>query len=108
LARESGQRIFLQTGGLMIGRPDSAVASGAKLSAKTHKLPHEILSPKQIHERFPALHPEDDMVGVFEPRAGILFPEVCVSSHLDLARRNGATLRFDEAALGWEGRPAGV
>jgi len=108
LARESGQRIFLQTGGLMIGRPDSAVASGAKLSAKTHELPHEILSAKQIRERFPALHPEDDMVGVFEPRAGILFPEVCVSGHLDLARRHGATLRFDEPALRWEARPENV
>src|SRR6266496_1847299 len=32
----SGSRLFRQTGGLMIGRPESAVVSGAKRSAQEH------------------------------------------------------------------------
>jgi sarcosine oxidase len=108
LEREAHCRLFQQTGGLMIGRPDSVVVRGAKLSAETHQLPHEILSAQEVSKRFPALRPELEMMGVLEPRAGILFPERCISAHLDLARRYGATLRFNETILNWSATANGV
>src|SRR6185503_7457927 len=58
--------------------------------------------------RFPALHPTDDMVAVWEPRAGILFPEICLEAHLTLARNRGAELHTEEQVLNWEGDGAGV
>src|SRR5688500_634498 len=85
LEREAGTQLFLQTGGLMIGAPDSTVAAGARLSAETHHLPFESLSAKEIHQRFPALRPPDHMIGILEPRAGILFPEKCITAHLEHA-----------------------
>jgi sarcosine oxidase len=42
------------------------------------------------------------MVGVWEPRAGILFPERAVRTQLGLAKQNGATLRFNEPVRRWE------
>jgi sarcosine oxidase len=48
------------------------------------------------------------MVGVWEPRAGILFPELGIQSHLELAARHGAILRYDEPVLNWEPAGAGV
>jgi sarcosine oxidase len=54
------------------------------------------------------LTPDDTMQAVWEPRAGILFPEKCVASHLDLARRHGAELRFEEPVWRWERDGAGV
>lgn len=101
LERESGRKLFQQTGGLMIGPPDGIVYSGAKRSAEEHRLPHELLTAAQIRKRFPALQPTDRMAGVWEPRAGILFPEDCVAAHLDLARRAGATLACDEPVVSW-------
>ena len=103
LAREAGTQLFMQTGGLMIGRPESAVVAGARLSAETHRLPFEALSAAEIHQRFPALRPADDMIGILEPRAGILFPEKCIAAHLDNAA--GAQLNYHEQVLGW--RPQG-
>jgi sarcosine oxidase len=41
------------------------------------------------------------MVGVWEPRAGVLFPERCVRAHLDQARAAGAELHMDEPLLRW-------
>src|SRR5439155_861256 len=79
LARAAGAELFLQTGGLMIGRPDGALFQGAKRSAETHRLRHEILTAAQLRRRFPALRPEADMLGIWEPRAGILYPERCVA-----------------------------
>jgi sarcosine oxidase len=42
------------------------------------------------------------MIAVWEPRAGILFPERGVEAHLQMARRNGAALQFDEPVAKWE------
>jgi sarcosine oxidase len=61
-----------------------------------------MLTAADVRARFPALHPEQDMVAVLEPRAGILFPEACVSAHLGEARRHGAELRIDEPVIRWE------
>ena len=108
LARATNAPLLLQTGGLMIGAPDSIVFTGAKHSAETHGLPHEILTASAVRKRFPALHPNDDMLAVLEPRAGILFPERCIAAHLSLASRHGANLRTEEPVVRWTTSEHGV
>lgn len=104
----TGATLLRETGGLMIGRPDSVLVEGALRSAKTHGLRHELLTAGEVRRRFPALRPEPDMVAVWEPRAGILFPDLCIAAYLDLASRDGAVLHFDEQALGWQGDGSGI
>src|SRR6266850_1119389 len=108
LERDSGRRLLLPTGGLMIGPPDGLLVSGALLSATTHGLPHEILDAAALRRRAPALHPEPGTVAVAEPRAGVLFPEECVAAHLEQATRAGATLGLDEAVEAWSATADGV
>jgi sarcosine oxidase len=108
LERESGRRLFQQTGGLMIGPPDGQLVAGALRSAQLHQLPHQLLTANEIRQRFPAFQPSGDMIAVWEPRAGILFPERCVEAHLQMARQNGAVLQFDEPATKWERDGDGV
>ncbi|HKS36533.1 MAG TPA: N-methyl-L-tryptophan oxidase, partial [Verrucomicrobiae bacterium] len=108
LESESGDKLFRQTGGLMMGRPDSVVVAGARRSAEEHRLRHELLSAHDVRLRFPAFHPADDMIAVWGPRAGILFPERCVEAHLASARRRGAELAFDEPVLRWQPDGDGV
>lgn len=102
LEAAAGRRLFLQTGGLMIGPPDGVIVRGALLSASEHRLRHQLLQASELQARFPALQPDPAMVGVWEPRAGILFPELAIQSHLELAAKQGATLRFDESVTKWE------
>jgi sarcosine oxidase len=108
LSRTASAPLFLQTGGLMIGAPDSIVFTGAKRSADTHRLPHEVLTAGEVRKRFPALDPGDDMRAVLEPRAGILFPERCVAAHLALAARHGANLCSEEPVVRWSATEHGV
>lgn len=108
LERERGVDLMLTCGGLMIGRPDSDVVAGSTRSAQLHALPHEVLSPGEVRSRFPAFHLGSDEVALYEPRAGILFPEDCVRAHLDAASAYGAELRFEEPATGWEADGGGV
>ena len=101
LEKESGTQLYLKTGGIMIGPPGSTVAEGAIRSAKEHALPHEVLTAKEISSRFPGLHPGERMIGVMEPRAGILYPEKCIEAHLKLARRHGAEIMCETEMLSW-------
>ena len=101
LERRSGRALLLQTGGLMIGDPQSDLVTGSLRSARMHGLAHEVLSAADVRSRYPALQADRSMVGVFEPGAGVLFPETCVATMLDQARESGATLRFDEPVHGW-------
>jgi sarcosine oxidase len=101
LEKESKRHLFTQTGGLMIGPSNGFVVSGAKRSAEEHHLQHEILAGAQVERRFPGLRPGPEKSAVWEPRAGILFPERCVEAHLDLAMKCGADLRFDESVQHW-------
>ena len=108
LERQTGRQLFLKTGGLMIGRPDSALVAGARRSAEQHHLPHELLSSTELKDRFPALNPEPEMVAVWEPRAGVLFPELAIQAHLEMAAKQGAHLRFEEPLLNWQPQVSGL
>src|SRR5437762_3770231 len=62
LEKISGRSLMKITGGLMIGPPDGVVVSGTLRSAREHKLPHEVLSPSQVHDRFPAFQLASQLV----------------------------------------------
>jgi sarcosine oxidase len=104
----SRNKLFVQTGGLMIGPLEGVVVRGAQRSAELHRLPFESLSAAEVSQRFPALHPHESMRAILEPRAGVLFPEPCVAAHLNAARSAGAAIHFEEPALRWEPDAGGV
>ena len=108
LERDSSRKLLWRTGGLMLGPPDSALVTGARRSAEIHQLPHRILSAPQIRRQFPAFDPPASMVAVWEPRAGVLLPELAIQTQLEFAARAGAILRFNEPVLKWEAFHEGV
>jgi sarcosine oxidase len=108
LEKGSPQKLFQQTGGVMVGPPDGVLVKGAKYSADVHHLSYEMLTVTDLHDRFPAFRPSEEMVGLWEPRAGVLFPEKCIEAHLELARCGGAKLHFDEMVTGWQAHSDGV
>jgi len=108
LETDSGTPLLLRTGGIMIGRPESALVAGARESAERHALEHEALSSAEIKRRFPCLRPDADVIGIYEPRAGILFPEACLRAHLRLARSHGAEIHTHEPLAYWRADRGGV
>lgn len=100
--------VFRQTGGLMVGPEQGTLVQGTLRSANEHRLPHELLSSGTLGSRYPAFAPLDGMVAVLEHRAGILFPEVILRTHLQLAELHGATLRRGEAVQGIDRTAQGI
>ena len=112
----SGRELFIESGGLIIS-PENAGAGFhvqgdfVELSsaiARKFDIAHELLNADQIIERFPMLMPRPQDHGYYEPGAGVLRPERCIATQLDLARQAGATIHTNERVTGYEARANGV
>ncbi len=108
LERESETPLLRLTGRMMMGQPGGRAISGALATARHHDLPIEVVSAAEVARRYPAFAPSDDMIGIYEERAGMLFAEPCVQAQLEQARRFGADLHFDEPLLEWRAVSGGI
>lgn len=89
--------LMTRTGVLYIGPAgsDDAFVARTAAVARRHGVPHEALSAAELRRRWPVFRAGDDETAVFEPGAGVVYPERCIGAQLELARRAGATLRGD-------------
>lgn len=101
LEREAGKTLLIKTGGVMVGPEGGTLVRGALDSAQTHGIPHELLDASALATRFPAYRARKDWVALYEHRAGMLYPERCVSAFLAGARQRGAELHLEEAVHRW-------
>lgn len=108
LEEEADRTLFLETGALMIGRPDGDLVSGCRRSVEAWDLACEELSPAETTERFPAFHPPAGHAALFDPRGGCLLAAACLEAFRGLARRRGARLRFGEPVTAWERSDGGI
>ena len=99
LERISGKKLLLETGGVMLGNQDAAVIKGAILSAETYNVAYDYLTPAELQQRYPVFKPSENTVAVVEKKAGILFPEDCITTYLEQAQAKGAGINLDETVL---------
>jgi sarcosine oxidase len=104
IERETGRDLFRQCGGLILaraGEPSHMHAQRDFLGntiklASEFGIAHELLDASAMQSRFPPLLLAGDESGYFEPGAGYLRPEACVTAQLELARTAGARIRLGE------------
>ena len=116
LEAATGTSLYQATGGLVMGRPDAASSHLHKPdfvrrtidAARHHGIVHELLDAAAIRERFPQFAVDDDVLGYYEPEAGVLRPEACIAAQLDEARRLRARLVTSERVVAIEAAPGGV
>ncbi|GAC1665497.1 MAG: N-methyl-L-tryptophan oxidase [Candidatus Limnocylindrales bacterium] len=97
----SGASILTRTGGLYAGSPGSALVTGALGAARTHAVGHEVIDADEIRRRWPAFTPADEMVGLVEAQAGVIRADRANATHLAVAERAGAELRFGAQVVEW-------
>jgi sarcosine oxidase len=98
LENETHTELLDLMGVVMIGKPDSATIRGVDAAARRFDITVERLDAAHLRRRFPPLRPLDDEVGIFEPHAGVVFPERGIAAHLAVARKCGADL-FEHARV---------
>ncbi len=101
LERDSGRRLLTVTENLTIGPEGAPAVEGFLEAARSFGVPHEALSAREVTRRWPQLTPPPGFAAGLESRAGILFPERCISAMLAEAERAGVDVRTGEAVLRW-------
>jgi sarcosine oxidase len=105
---ESGDTLLTQTGGVVIGGPESDFVRRTHEIARRHAIPHELLDGIELRSRFPMFAAGDAAVVYFEPEAGYIRPERAVAAQLGLAVKLGARVRLAEPVLAWRASPQGA
>ncbi len=105
LSEQTSRQLYHEVGVLQIGPSEGEVIQGVTLSSQTHQLHIEELSAADISQRWPVLRVPEELVGVYEPRAGYLHVEQCVQAQLDAAASAGAELRTDVEVQAWQPGP---
>jgi sarcosine oxidase len=108
------ERLLVSCGGLIIGSPSSTGQHGVEdftqttiALARSNGIDHEVLSARDVRRRFGVFEVTDE-VAYYEPTAGYLRAEACVSAQLGLAERLGASLRRCETVVAFKERASGV
>src|SRR5579884_57547 len=75
IGAESSQTLFTQTGGLVIGGPNSDFLKQTQDIAAAYGIAHENLDGPELRLRFPMFAPDPGARAYFEPEAGYVRPE---------------------------------
>jgi sarcosine oxidase len=101
LARDAGESLIEETGGVFAGLPDGQLIAGIERAGREHTIPIERFSNEACAARVPWLRLGRGMTALAERRAGLLRPERCIAAHLRLATEAGADIHTDEAVETW-------
>ena len=90
LQAEAKEQLYVKTGGLDFGFPDTDTFQALKASMDEAQLDYEHLNQADIHQRYPQFTLKHGMAGLFQSEAGLLRTSRCVLAHVRLAQERGA------------------
>ena len=92
LQEEAGEQLYVKTGGLDFGFPETDTFQALKTSMDAAALDYEYLTQADIHQRYPQFTLKEGMAGLFHADSGLLRTSRCVLAHVRLAQARGATV----------------
>ncbi len=101
LSAQTGDVMIRETGGIYAGPADGELLPGMLRAAREHGIDLEEMTHPDASRRFPWLHFEEGWQIAREPRAGLVYPEKCISAQLKLAAHKSATLHTNESIQSW-------
>jgi sarcosine oxidase len=115
IEKNTGVEIMTSTGGLLFdsgGKSWSKHGSEGFFKRTVHfaqeaRIPHEVFDAKALRNRHPEFNLEESGTVYYEPSAGFLRPELAISTQLQLAEKNGASIKTQTKVLGIAPLPGG-
>ena len=91
LEKVSHHKIFTRVGSIGFGpEGESAFIDEAIASGKEYNLEIDLLTGKEMNERWPGLTVPDDYIAFHEHNSGFLYSENCIKAYRELAEHHGA------------------
>ncbi len=116
IENKSNNKLLEITGGLIISSDSNETSvvhvknffENTLAAAKKYNIKHNILTAKDIREKFPQFKVANDEMGYYEYEAGFLRPELVITTQLKLAINCGADIHVNEKLLNFEEKPYGI
>lgn len=102
LQQLAGRPLLYITGSVDASLPGERAFEGSLKSCKLHGLSHEVLTSRELTEKFPAYRLPSEVMAVFQPDGGFLVPEVCIVAHVMQAQARGAEIHAREPVHEWK------
>lgn len=104
LEQLTGETLLLTSGILEMGMPGSRLVAGTLKASEQYGLDHEVLSPREVQRRYPAIELPQDYSSVWQPDAGILRSDAINALHIRHAIAQGAQVVTNARVLAIEPR----
>lgn len=108
IEEESGRRLLEMTGEVRLLDPAITPRSREVTRRMIERGFQIALDERELADRFPGFRLGEGMLATYEAKAGYLRSEEGIITHVDLARRFGATLHFNEEVTGYAADGDGV
>ncbi|MCO5216916.1 MAG: N-methyl-L-tryptophan oxidase [Thermomicrobiales bacterium] len=108
LQDRTGLELQIRVGCLDIGTPENGHAKLARATAIEHNLPYEMLTGKDVNERFPGWNVPEDFEACLDPDGGVLRVENVFTAFRREIDAAGGRIVENQKVLGWEATDDGV
>lgn len=102
IEEESGEKILYKNASVDVGAADSEVFTGSLASCIEHGISHEVLTGKELNERFPGYNVPDDFRVLYQKDGGFLVPERATVAFVNAALKFGTAIQAREKVLSWQ------
>jgi sarcosine oxidase len=107
LGRRTGEQVLFRTGALYVGKPDSALITGSRTSARLHGLECPELDARGVSSRWPFRVP-NGYVSLHETDGGFVLAAKSIRLYCEQALVHGAEVRAAECVHTWRETRNGV
>jgi sarcosine oxidase len=108
LENDSGEELYLETGGLMVGRPNDGFLDGILKCVQLHDIPHEIFTSREAQKLFPQHIFEDQDVVLLDKQAGLVKPELAIKTAIEQGLKHGGIIYAENEVTTIEPDESGV
>ena len=108
MQNRTGIELQLRVGCLDIGTAENGHARKAEATAIAHNLPYEMLSGKELNERYPAWNLPDHFEASFDPDGGVLLVENVFNAFRQELDAAGGRIVENSPVTGWSATDSGV
>jgi len=95
LEEETGRRLFIPSGTLMVGEEDASFINETVRSATENSLTLEKMQANEIQKRWPGFSIPEHFVGYFESSSGALLNEECIKAYRELGVKHNAAIKIN-------------
>lgn len=108
LQNRTGLELQVRVGSIDIGTSENQHARKSEATALAYQLPHEMLTARDVNERFPAWNLSDEFEACYDPDGGVLLVENVFSAFRQEILAAGSRILENTKVTGWTATDTGV